>query len=207
MELRSPASSRMLMQVLAHRPVQDIVRLLQEYHHPTYAHSVRVALVATDIGEESQVNYYDRRVLCTGGLLHDIGKTRVPLAILDSPVALTEGQYRIMELHPRYGADIVGEMSEGSVRDIVVGHHERKASPYPRSGDDRREEDRQGLARRAVRPQFQRLIDIVAAADVCDALLEKRAYKPSLSIDDAARVARDQFIGDPSLVDAVLSRY
>ncbi len=106
---------------------------LKHYHYITYLHSIRVAkltyLVSKKLGLPKEEQIYN----CKGGLLHDIGKVLVPVAILDKPGSLTELEYEFVKIHPSYGAEMLKIFP--SLKDLIPGvlyHHERlDGSGYP----------------------------------------------------------------------------
>ena len=112
--------------------------------------------------------------------LHDIGKVGIPDAILLKPGKLTADEWVIMKRHAEYGRDAIAQ-AEGNVgqstdflryaREIAYGHHEKwDGSGYP-----------QGLSGETI-PLSARLM---AVADVYDALISVRVYKPAYSHDQA----------------------
>ncbi|MHB8127045.1 MAG: HD-GYP domain-containing protein [Desulfitobacteriaceae bacterium] len=133
----------------------------------TYVHSVNVAILATLIG--SQIGYWGKYLhnLCLGALLHDIGKLMIPASILQKPSGLTPEEFEIVKRHSIYGQEMlrnVGVPSE--VLFAIRQHHERwNGQGYP---------DR--LMKQGIHPSAQ----IVAVADVFDALTADRPYRKGL---------------------------
>lgn len=132
--------------------------------------------------------------------LHDIGKVGIPDSILLKPGKHTPEEFEIMKTHATLGAEAIMvaekvlDESETSflrfAREIAQNHHEKwDGSGYPA-----------GLKGEAI-PLSGRLM---AVADVYDALISKRVYKPAFSHDEAAALIRDgrgkHF--DPAIVDA-----
>jgi putative two-component system response regulator len=133
--------------------------------------------------------------------LHDIGKVGIPDHILLKPGKLTVEEFEVMKRHPTIGRDALSdaEMRMGAERsflaaakEITYGHHEKwDGSGYP-----------QGISGEAI-PLAARLM---ALADVYDALISKRVYKPAWShaaAVDMIREGRGKHF-DPSLVDCFL---
>ncbi|MEG3617136.1 HD domain-containing phosphohydrolase [Magnetovibrio sp. PR-2] len=131
--------------------------------------------------------------------LHDVGKVGIPDSILLKPGKHTDEEFEIMKTHAQLGADAlaVAENELGSnsflryAREIAVTHHEKwDGSGYPN-----------GLKGDGI-PMSGRLM---AVADVYDALISKRVYKPAFSHDKAMGIIRDgkgaHF--DPDIVDAL----
>ncbi|HEY2934017.1 MAG TPA: HD domain-containing phosphohydrolase [Acidobacteriota bacterium] len=113
--------------------------------------------------------------------MHDIGKIAVPDSILLKPDALSSEEFEILKKHTETGARILGGSDIpllAMAGEIALCHHERwDGGGYPR-----------GLSGEAI-PESAR---IVAIADVYDALLHKRIYKPAFSEDDALEVMREE---------------
>ena len=134
--------------------------------------------------------------------LHDIGKVAIPDHILLKPGRLTAEEWDIMQRHTEFGRDAIQqaerELGEADnflrlAREIAYGHHEKwDGSGYPR-----------GLAGDAI-PLSARLM---AVADVYDALISKRVYKPAFSHQRAITVIAEgrgsHF--DPDIADACLA--
>ena len=133
--------------------------------------------------------------------LHDIGKVGIPDAILLKPGKLTDDEFEIMKTHALIGADslAVAEKQMGSnsflaiAHEIALSHHEKwdgSGYPYQLSGDDI--------------PLSGRLM---ALADVYDALISKRVYKPAFSHDKAKEIilAGKGRHFDPAVVEAFIN--
>lgn len=112
--------------------------------------------------------------LCKAAPLHDVGKIKVPDAILQKPGKLTPEEYEAIKLHTTYSRKIIqmilGDLEDEHyvkiVSDIAMYHHERwDGTGYP-----------EGLAGDSI-PLSAR---IMAVADVFDALYEERVYKPPI---------------------------
>lgn len=137
-------------------------------HLTTHTHAINTAVYAVLLGEAMKEFRGDAiRDIGRGALLHDIGKNRIPLEILDKPGPLDEEEWRRMREHPTVGHRmVVGALGvEPSYAHIISEHHERAdGSGYP-----------SGARGRAI-PRDSRLVAIV---DAYDALTSARAYKPA----------------------------
>ena len=133
--------------------------------------------------------------------LHDVGKIRIPDAILRKPSKLTEEEFREIQKHAVYGAeiidDILGEVEEEDylsvAREIAMHHHERW--------------DGTGYPSHLVGEHIPLCARIMAVADVFDALYEDRVYRKGIrSLSTVLSIIEDgkgtQF--DPVLVDVFL---
>lgn len=124
-------------------------------------------------------------LLYRSATLHDIGKVAVPDSILLKPAALTEDEYREMKKHTIYGREAIQRAEHlygKDVKDsflqfgkiIAYSHHEKwNGTGYP-----------EGLSGDEI-PLFGR---IMAVADVYDAIICKRRYKPAFSHEDAVEI-------------------
>lgn len=143
-------------------------------------------------------------LLARSAPLHDIGKVGIPDQILQKPGRLTPGEWTVMKTHARLGAEAI-ELAEQDIeqplpflalaKEIARWHHERwDGGGYP-----------DGLTAEAI-PVSARLM---AVADVFDALITERVYKPSMPFSEArdliAAGRGSQF--DPDVVDTFLAGY
>nr|WP_206171567.1 two-component system response regulator [Thiorhodococcus mannitoliphagus] len=143
-------------------------------------------------------------LLAKSAPLHDIGKVGIPDYILLKPGKLTPEEWEIMKTHAKLGSDAI-ELAERDVerpveflvlaKDIARNHHERwDGRGYP----DALAGDRIPIAAR-----------LMALADVFDALISVRVYKPAMSYEAARDIIRDgrgsHF--DPDVADAFLATF
>lgn len=177
-------------------------------HHPeSYEHSVRVGLMVLDLGQELGLAENELTLAVRAGVLHDLGKCDVANDLLSKPATLEAHEREEMERHTRYGFDRLTDAAFGEVRKIVVAHHEVKERPYPRRGVERREDARETPPRRQFDPVIRRLTELVAVADMFDALASVRGYKPALEPAEIRRIMTTQFIGNQDLVRQCLERF
>ena len=76
----------------------------------TEEHTRRVALLAAAVGEELRLPAATQRHLAIGGLLHDMGKLRVPQAILGKPGPLDDNEFAAIKRHPEHGARLLADL-------------------------------------------------------------------------------------------------
>ena len=138
---------------------------IKGYDEYTYTHSVNVSVLSTSLAYSLGYNHEQLLQVGVGGVLHDIGKMRVPEVILNKPGKYTDWEFNIMKKHPEYGLEIVSEkknITEFS-KAIIIQHHERyNGKGYPR-----------GLSG----AQIAEIGLIGAVADVYDALTSNRVYR------------------------------
>jgi cyclic di-GMP phosphodiesterase len=145
----------------------------------TQEHAQRVGRTVALLGSRMGLPTADVEVLLRAAPLHDIGKIGVPDAILLKGSALTPEEFAVMRAHTTIGAQILSG-SEFAIlqtaEQIAASHHERwDGGGYP-----------SGLAADAI-PLAGRL---VAVADVFDALMHERPYKPAWTVDQAVEEIR-----------------
>ena len=139
------------------------------------AHNLRVARLCVHIGRQMSMSRSELRVLARAGLLHDIGKLRIPEAVLAKHSALDESEWSLMRTHPEMGLTLLDRAGQSS-REVlaVLYHHERlDGSGYP-----------YGLKAEAIPIEAR----IVAVADTYDALVSDRPYRMACSETEARRV-------------------
>jgi putative nucleotidyltransferase with HDIG domain len=174
------------------RRVHALLRRLEEKDTATEGHTRRVALLAVQVGEEIGLPATRLRRLALGGILHDIGKLRVPDAILKKPAALTDEEFAVVRRHPGWGAALLAELGfPAEVRAIVRDHHERlDGAGYP-SG--------------RTAPELSQEAMIVAVCDVYDALVSPRVYRAAWPAERALALLREESgtAFDPACVAAL----
>ncbi|MBO8158094.1 HD-GYP domain-containing protein [Thermosyntropha sp.] len=149
------------------------IRTFDDY---TFGHSVNVCILSIMAG--ITMGYHDLKLkeLGIGALLHDIGKVYLDPAVLNKPDDLTREEYAEVKRHTEYGFEILRKYPDIPLlaAHIAFQHHERwDGQGYPR-----------GLAGEDIH-EYAR---IVAVADVYDALLSDRPYRPSYTINQAITI-------------------
>jgi putative nucleotidyltransferase with HDIG domain len=160
----------------------------------TAGHSERVTRLSVAIGRRMGLEHDEIDRLHRGGLLHDVGKIGISPAILDKPCALTPEEMAVVQEHPTVGARILEPIAAfADVIGIVRHHHERfDGQGYP---DGLRGEQIPLLAR------------VTAVADVYDALVSDRPYRPRWDDERVLRHITDMagIHFDPTVVRAFLA--
>ena len=171
-----------------------LVRALAAFDTETAEHSAAVALYARDVALQLGADADSAAGIQLGALVHDVGKLSVPPELLLKAGPLDDEEWALIRNHPEAGARIVGGLpSSHTLLTIVRHHHERvDGRGYP-----------SGLRGNEI-PAAAR---IVGACDAYTAMTQPRAYRASLSPDDAIiemrRNADAQF--DSDVVEALIT--
>jgi putative nucleotidyltransferase with HDIG domain len=134
----------------------------------TYLHSLSVSALCISFAHHLDLPSGEIKALSIGGLLHDIGKVKMPLEVLNKPGPLTEKEFEIMKTHVAHGDCILRETAgiDDTAMCVTRHHHERlDGSGYP-----------EGLQGEQI-SQFGRIGAIV---DIYDALTSERCYKEAI---------------------------
>lgn len=157
----------------------------------TGMHVIRVAHYCQQLGKAARMNEEDLDLLFHAAPMHDIGKIGIRDNVLLKPGKLDDNETRIMRQHVPFGAEIIGEHSDGLLsmaRTIALTHHEKW--------------DGTGYHRGLQGEEIPLVGRITSIADVFDALTSARPYKKAWPIDDAVtylkREAGRSF--DPELI-------
>jgi len=143
----------------------------------THGHCERVATYSVRLAQALGLDDVERTTVRLGAYLHDVGKVRVPLEILNKPGKLTDDEFALMKKHPEYGVELLAGIEfPWDIKPIIRSHHERvDGSGYP----DRLRGDEIPLS-----------AQIIGIADVYDALTTTRSYRPAMTHDEAVAEIR-----------------
>jgi len=138
----------------------------------TVIHTFATAKIAVAIGRLLGEGEAGLEILETSAMLHDIGKTGVPLNILESTRRLDKDEFEIMKSHVLITQKIIGDNVSDEVKAPAVNHHEKiNGAGYP-----------QGLANLSLHDR------VLAIADIISALCGSRSYKKALLKDEIIRI-------------------
>ncbi len=130
----------------------------------TAEHSLNVSILSATFARHLGHDEADIKKIALGGLLHDVGKARVPTEILNKEGHFTDEEYDVMKQHPLLGRNLLMSMSiqDHSSIDIAHCHHERI--------------DGQGYPRKLKESQIPYFAKIVTIVDAYDAITSSRCY-------------------------------
>lgn len=190
LEKLRPAVDKIMDELLLNRHVVVNLKDLRCADDYTLGHSVNVCVLSTLLGVVAGLAPGELKDLSMGALLHDIGKTLTPPAILGKPGRLTPDEAVIMNRHTTDGWNILKEQREVTYRAAIIAlqHHERWAGGgYP-----------QGLKGE----QIYRYSRICAVADCFDAMTSDRSYRPGMTPERALELMKTEMAHffEPELV-------
>ncbi|WP_298260210.1 HD domain-containing phosphohydrolase [Bradyrhizobium sp.] len=149
---------------------------VRKYHEGTFQHCLLVTGIAVAFALDIKFAPQDVKRLGMAATLHDIGKARIPLSILDKPGRLTPSEEDIMRQHPVIGYDLLKDIPGISPEtlDAVKHHHEYlDGSGYP-----------DGLTA----PQISDLVRLLTISDIFAALIESRPYRAAMPREEAYKI-------------------
>lgn len=142
----------------------------------TFKHSVDVATISMIVAKKQGFSRDQIREIGIAGLLHDIGKTKIPLEILNKPARLDDDEFAIMKQHSVFGYELARDKKDfnAAITLGILQHHEKmngKGYPLGVEGDK-------------ICPYAK----VLSVADIYDALVTERPYKSAFSQRDAVEM-------------------
>ncbi len=145
----------------------DMLHNMRQYDDLTFAHSMNVALICNIFAQWLKWPEQEQNLLTLCGLLHDIGKLKIPDTIIKKPDRLTDDEYKIIKTHTVEGFHILKSKNINShIMNAALMHHEKcDGTGYPL-----------GISS----DKIDRYAKAVAIADVYDAMTSARIYRGPL---------------------------
>lgn len=142
----------------------------------TSEHCMRVGILAIAFGRFMGMSEQDQELLGLCGLLHDVGKIKIPNEILNKPGRLTQEEYRVMREHVSLGEMVLGEIDglDPLIIQTALHHHERA--------------DQKGYPDNLDASLLHQFIRMVAIVDVYDAITSNRCYQEGRTPFEALRI-------------------
>jgi HD-GYP domain-containing protein (c-di-GMP phosphodiesterase class II) len=136
----------------------------------TARHHIRVAALSFELGKRFKLPKKELEFLKLAGWIHDIGKLAIDLDVLNKSSGLNEEEYQLVKGHPKLGAKLIdnipfNDVFKDQLCGIISQHHERL--------------DGTGYPLQLVADEIHFYAQIVAVADVFDAMVSFRNYRPS----------------------------
>lgn len=174
--------------------VNSLVQILAAKDPYTALHSKNVQRYATKIARQLNLSETEVFHISLAASLHDIGKLKIPLNILNKTSRLNDDEYAVIQSHPEKACDILNGLADiDDICQMVRHHHERL--------------DGKGYPDKLDRKALDLGSKILAVADTYDAMTTDRPYRNALSretaIEELKRVADSQL--DAQIVEAFAS--
>lgn len=148
--------------------VFDMLHNMREYDDQTYAHSLNVALICNVLAKWLGMSEKDQKLAFTCGILHDVGKLKIPSEVLHKQDKLTKEEYELIKTHTIEGYNHIRNLDiDDHIKKTVLMHHERyDGTGYPlgTKGDE-----------------IDKFARICAIADVYEATTSARKYRGASS--------------------------
>lgn len=165
------------------------LRIIRKQDDYTFQHSINVAIISGIVGKWVGLSGEELKDLIFAGLLHDIGKTQIPIEILNKPAKLTQEEMKIMKSHTIEGYKmLLGEAGiNESILCGVLQHHEKiDRTGYP-----------SGISGEQIHP----FAKIIAVADIYDAMTSDRVYRVGQTPFEVVADIRQEAFGklDPAI--------
>jgi putative nucleotidyltransferase with HDIG domain len=167
------------MAAIAEGGIRQWLDVVWTYDEATYQHCLLVTGLAAEFAASLQFARSDQEAVTRAALLHDLGKAKIPLDILNKAGALTSEEIAIMRTHAKIGYELLRAQGEyePETLEVVLRHHELlDGSGYP-----------DGLAG----PQINDLVRLVTICDVYAALIERRSYKKAMDPASAFQILKE----------------
>jgi putative nucleotidyltransferase with HDIG domain len=168
-----------VMTAVAEGGIRRWLEIVWLHDDATYQHCLLVTGLAAEFAASLRFGRNDQKHLIRGALLHDIGKAKIPLAILNKPGALSGEELAIVRTHAAIGYEILHGQGDypPELLEVVLRHHELlDGSGYP-----------DGFAG----AQINDLVRLVTICDIYAALIERRSYKQPMEPARAFKTLQD----------------
>jgi len=168
-----------VMAAIAEGGIRQWLEVVWTYDEATYQHCLLVTGLAAEFASSLHFAKHDQKHVTRAALLHDLGKAKIPLAILNKSGALTSEEVAIMQTHARIGYELLRGRGdyEPELLEVVLRHHELlDGSGYP-----------DGLAG----PQINDLVRLVTICDIYAALIERRSYRQAIGPAAAFKILQE----------------
>jgi len=191
--MKSERESNQKIEKMNSNMIRALVRTIDAKDRYTNGHSLRVAEYALEIAKRMNKTAEEQKMIYYAGLLHDVGKIRVPVEVINKPGKLTDEEFEQIKVHPVIGYHILRDIYENKM--VAIGakfHHERyDGKGYPN-----------GLKGENI-PEVARIIGV---ADTYDAMASNRSYRRALTQEiireEIEKGRGTQF--DPKIADIML---
>ena len=158
-------AEKQILKAIKQTSLREWLGIVGRHHTHSYRHCLFVTGFGVAFAQHLGMREDDQRRVARAGLLHDVGKAFIPVALLDKPGKLTAEEMQEIRQHPRLGHNALA--AEGGfppeMLDVVLHHHELL--------------DGTGYPNRLSGNQISDIVRLTTVVDIYAALVEKRAYR------------------------------
>lgn len=166
--------------ILLDNEVAAVLKKMKTISKVTYEHSLNVAFLVAEILVPKSLSEDEIITITEGAMLHDIGKLKIPLWLLEKNDFLTPEEREIIKLHPKLGLEVLSSdfstKKSGIIKNIISMHHETlDGTGYP-----------YGLKDKEI-PWYVKLVNVV---DSYEAMTAERNYGKAYSREDTIEILK-----------------
>jgi HD-GYP domain-containing protein (c-di-GMP phosphodiesterase class II) len=170
--------------ILADDKTNEYLLNITSHDYNTYIHSVNVGVLGVSLAKKlfKKSDAHNMHELGAGFFLHDLGKVKIDINIINKPAVLSNDELLAMRLHPQHGYEILKQTRQltQECKKIVLQHHEREnGTGYPL-----------GLKGEEIHLYGR----ICSLADVYDALNSSRPYRQGVRPFDALNIMKEEML-------------
>ena len=152
--------------------VRDWGQSIESSDSYTHGHCERVASYAVGVARALGLDEEQQTAIRIGAYLHDLGKVRIPHEILNKPGKLTPEEFRVIQMHPAWGLELLAPVEfPWDIKPIIRWHHEKY--------------DGSGYPDRLLGDEIPISAQVICIVDVYDALTTSRSYRGAMSTSEA----------------------
>ena len=167
-------SCNLIIEATAKDGLSDWMDAIRHHHNYTYRHSMMVCGYLLSFGMLLGIKKSDLQMLTLGGMIHDIGKSKTPLEILESPTDLTLAEQEILKKHPLDGHNILEKEEWDPVMLDIASHHHEKL-------------DGTGYPHGLKNAEISDVVRMTTIANVFSGLTDKRSFKKVMTAENAIK--------------------
>jgi HD-GYP domain-containing protein (c-di-GMP phosphodiesterase class II) len=179
--------------------VNHILNDVKAYDESTFLHCQRVGELSLFLAQAAGLEESEQLLAHISGLLHDVGKIKIPIEVLNKPGKLTDEEYRLVKNHAQFSAELIEDLADDpffrEVQLAVLHHHERV--------------DGQGYPAQLEKEEIPLISRIILIVDTVDAMTRTRAYRKGLPMSvvykELEKFAGQQF--DAELVSVFMKAH
>jgi len=193
MEIRNEVLPAIL-QLSKNKDIFELFEAVKAKDDYVYQHNVGVGVISTLIGRWMNLDNSELSILSLAATLHDVGKVKLPLEILNKPGKLNEVEFQLIKKHTIFGYELLKGTTGLSLRiaRVALQHHER--------------EDGNGYPLGLKKENIDLFSSIVAVADIFHAMSSKRPYHEPLSFHEIVNQMTDGKFGvlNPQIISVFI---